>query len=962
MRVGAARVAFEGAPQTASPDYDHHSLRAGAPGLGEPMQPPWIGQRPPQNYNLGSPILTDTENVSHLRHAVAQIEERLTQMEQRYMATDRALNMHGDRMVAIEDRLMGLEEISGEQAELIHREGEDRKMDIDELEDKIKERITRLEVPPRENKREKVPMITRRGFEAVEKFAGEMEGYQDWVFKLKAFLRLEDGFEEFVLMIEGLTKEPGQAEIESHGEDKERAAWFDEQLFTILVSRALPNSKALSIVKNCQTKIGYRGALAYHRISSECKGHRGHLRMEALRDAARDPKQCTHVSEVVQRVADWEEAVRLYVKEYPSEVISAYERAKILKEMLPTELQNDIVRLEKRTYDEIHHYATTQAPIRKDEDMKRKGQSMPINGVSEKDEEAVNKAIKLLQSEVGIEGSSEEIMSLLRKKGAGGGKGAGTFDGDCFYCKQKGHRMNACEKATADKARGVWAPVGKEPVPWVAKGGGKGGGGKGQGGNKGGGKGGGAWRNGLSWFDEAPTGSWEGGASWGGNGNYFQVFGVFEGKPDGSKCTPSCECDDHGFQQAKRTAKKRVDKKAARDDGFAVVNSKNFFEVLYDPSDEEIAQGLEKLDQSLGDLQELTRVFAVAVEAEEDNDSDLLEEAPILFEEAMLDRDVLSVDERGVKSSVYSPTAAEEGRREDQSMIKTVFEPTSEPKLHSGRRRRWAIRQREQRLQEAKRGDSESTSPHFGVESATEEGSGSCPHDLVDSSDSEDEKIDEGEVESDSEWDPLNQLIFGDKKNLTCEMPKEANCIGIGPRWFDHSLSGIFEPEEGAYSKEVMGVSDYAAMHGDWIRISSVMDSGACAPVAPLGMLSGYPIRENEASRAGKTFSAASGHDIKRFGEQHIRAVTDNGLETEVCFQLAEVECPLVSISSVCDKGNRVIFGKSGGVIQNVATGAEVPFQRRGGVYALGLWVKRPRDQGGAASAPVPAVGPFARR
>ena len=274
----------------------------------------------------------------------------------------------------------------------------------------------------------------------------------------------------------------------------------------------------------------------------------------------------------------------------------------------------------------------------------------------------------------------------------------------------------------------------------------------------------------------------------------------------------------------------------------------------------------------------------------------------------------------------------------DQSTIKTVIEPTSEPKLHSGsfRRRRWALRQRNKKLYEAS------------VEGDDPEEEDPAVPDLVDS--------------SDSEWDPLNQMIFGDKQNLIRSMPKEAAGMGIGPRWCDKSLAVIFEPEEGAYSKEVMGVSNYAAMHGDWIRISSVMDSGACAPVAPLGMLPGHPMRENAASKAGKTYSAASGHEIQRHGEQHIRAVTDNGLETEVIFQLADVEGPLVSISSVCGRENRVIFGQSGGVIQNVATGAEVPFQRRGGVYALGLWVRRPREHSAGSSAQASVSPPFARR
>ena len=139
-----------------------------------------------------------------------------------------------------------------------------------------------------------------------------------------------------------------------------------------------------------------------------------------------------------------------------------------------------------------------------------------------------------------------------------------------------------------------------------------------------------------------------------------------------------------------------------------------------------------------------------------------------------------------------------------------------------------------------------------------------------------------------------------------------------------------------------------------------MVDSGACAPVCPLGMVPGYPYRENRASKEGKTFSAASGHTIRRHGEQELHAVTDNGLPTEILFQVADVEYPLVSVSAVCDNGNRVIFGRAGGVIQNVQTGAEVPFERRGGVYALGLWVRKPRAEAGAAA--VAAVSPFGRR
>ena len=56
--------------------------------------------------------------------------------------------------------------------------------------------------------KEKFPMISRRGFETVEKLTGEIEGFGDWVFKLKAFLRIEPAFEDYICHIENLPLEP----------------------------------------------------------------------------------------------------------------------------------------------------------------------------------------------------------------------------------------------------------------------------------------------------------------------------------------------------------------------------------------------------------------------------------------------------------------------------------------------------------------------------------------------------------------------------------------------------------------------------------------------------------------------------------------------------------------------------------------------------------------------------------
>ena len=73
--------------------------------------------------------------------------------------------------------------------------------------------------------------------------------------------------------------------------------------------------------------------------------------MDTLRDAVLlAPKRCTNNSEILTRMADLDTAQRLYLKEYPQEYISEYEKAKIVKEMMPENTQHDLVRLEKRTF------------------------------------------------------------------------------------------------------------------------------------------------------------------------------------------------------------------------------------------------------------------------------------------------------------------------------------------------------------------------------------------------------------------------------------------------------------------------------------------------------------------------------------------------------------------------------------------------------------------------------------
>ena len=156
----------------------------------------------------------------------------------------------------------------------------------------------------------------------------------------------------------------------------------------------------------------------------------------------------------------------------------------------------------------------------------------------------------------------------------------------------------------------------------------------------------------------------------------------------------------------------------------------------------------------------------------------------------------------------------------------------------------------------------------------------------------------------------------------------------------------MWEEEE---SNELLGFSWRSEPetweHKKWVRVESVMDSGAAAPVAPPSMLPNVKVVPSPGSIRGQNFTSASKHRLKNLGQQKINAFTDEGDPTSVLFQIADVSKPLVSVASICERGNRVIFGKAGGVVQNLTTGKEIPFHRRNGIYILSLWLMDSEDQ-----------------
>ena len=147
--------------------------------------------------------------------------------------------------------------------------------------------------------------------------------------------------------------------------------------------------------------------------------------------------------------------------------------------------------------------------------------------------------------------------------------------------------------------------------------------------------------------------------------------------------------------------------------------------------------------------------------------------------------------------------------------------------------------------------------------------------------------------------------------------------------WLNEHLDGeinLFDEDAADKPAEILGFSwrSEPEIYQDnkWVKVNSVVDSGASTGVAPPGMVPNVKVVPSEGSNRKQMFTSASKHKLKNVGEQRILACTEAGEPMDVLFQIADVSKPLVSVSAICERGNRVIFGRSGGVVQNLKSGS----------------------------------------
>ena len=68
-----------------------------------------------------------------------------------------------------------------------------------------------------------------------------------------------------------------------------------------------------------------------------------------------------------------------------------------------------------------------------------------------------------------------------------------------------------------------------------------------------------------------------------------------------------------------------------------------------------------------------------------------------------------------------------------------------------------------------------------------------------------------------------------------------------------------------------------------------------------------------------------------------VQAMTREGRGVSTTWQVVDVSRPLMSVHQICERGNIVVFGESGGYIMSLHDGAQTHFGVEDNVYVLEL-------------------------
>ena len=130
------------------------------------------------------------------------------------------------------------------------------------------------------------------------------------------------------------------------------------------------------------------------------------------------------------------------------------------------------------------------------------------------------------------------------------------------------------------------------------------------------------------------------------------------------------------------------------------------------------------------------------------------------------------------------------------------------------------------------------------------------------------------------------------------------------------------------------------------IRRGLTVDSGAADHVMPLGWLIMFLVVKSLGQMRGLHYVAASGTRIPNLGQQIVKFMTMDGTWTELIFQIAAINKPLISVSKLNENGYRVVFDDDSSYILHKKSKRVIKMRKERSVFVIDAYVNKKPDTG----------------
>ena len=148
----------------------------------------------------------------------------------------------------------------------------------------------------------------------------------------------------------------------------------------------------------------------------------------------------------------------------------------------------------------------------------------------------------------------------------------------------------------------------------------------------------------------------------------------------------------------------------------------------------------------------------------------------------------------------------------------------------------------------------------------------------------------------------------------------------------------------------LQAVGDEVRATGEWEPVEVVMDSGAFVSVGPrsLGVKAGYAVEESPGSKAGTSYTSASGGELPNLGQRFMAVMTEEGTVRGIEQQVCDVTRPLEAIRANVKAGHAIVFDDDGSgqgsYMINKMTGEINAIRDDGANYLMRRWIIPPKE------------------